>query len=278
MSDALLEVEGLETAYGASQVLFGLSLDDPGRRGRDAARAQRHGQDDHRALDPRPDAAARRCDHVPRRAHRAPRGRRIARAGIALVPEGRQIFPNLTVRENLVAFADNRCGARAPWNLERVYALFPRLQERAENMGNQLSGGEQQMLAIGRALMTNPHLLDSRRGDRRPGAADPRGDLALPRRPQGGRPDDPGHRQVRRAPGARGRPAHHHRARPRGVAGRLQRAGRRSRAVAPVSRSLSRANCRNSLRFRTVSGRTACVTRGEPCDCATSIVRACLPR
>ena len=63
------------------------------------------------------------------------------------------------MRENLVAFADNRCGAREPWNLERVYALFPRLQQRAENMGNQLSGGEQQMLAIGRALMTNPHLL-----------------------------------------------------------------------------------------------------------------------
>jgi branched-chain amino acid transport system ATP-binding protein len=84
---------------------------------------------------------------------------RIARAGIALVPEGRQIFPNLTVRENLVAFADNRSGARDPWTLERVFALFPRLHERADNMGNQLSGGEQQMLAIGRALMTNPYLL-----------------------------------------------------------------------------------------------------------------------
>jgi branched-chain amino acid transport system ATP-binding protein len=84
---------------------------------------------------------------------------RIARAGIALVPEGRQIFPNLTVRENLVAFADNRNSSTAPWTLERVFELFPRLAERAENMGNQLSGGEQQMLAIGRALMTNPHLV-----------------------------------------------------------------------------------------------------------------------
>jgi branched-chain amino acid transport system ATP-binding protein len=84
---------------------------------------------------------------------------RIARAGMAVVPEGRQIFPNLSVRENLLAFAGNRSGAREPWTLERVYALFPRLEERAGNLGNQLSGGEQQMLAIGRALMTNPHLL-----------------------------------------------------------------------------------------------------------------------
>ncbi|MDQ5880409.1 MAG: branched-chain amino acid transport system ATP-binding protein, partial [Pseudomonadota bacterium] len=84
---------------------------------------------------------------------------RIGRAGIALVPEGRQIFPNLSVRENLVAFAANRRGVVGPWTLERVFALFPRLAERQQNMGNQLSGGEQQMLAIGRALMTNPRLL-----------------------------------------------------------------------------------------------------------------------
>jgi branched-chain amino acid transport system ATP-binding protein len=83
---------------------------------------------------------------------------RIGRAGIALVPEGRRIFPNLSVRENLLAFAARR-GAVPPWTLERVYALFPRLAERAGNMGLQLSGGEQQMLAIGRALMTNPKLL-----------------------------------------------------------------------------------------------------------------------
>jgi branched-chain amino acid transport system ATP-binding protein len=84
---------------------------------------------------------------------------RVGRAGIALVPEGRRIFPNLTVRENLVAFAADRRCAATPWTLERVYALFPRLAERADNMGSQLSGGEQQMLAIGRALMTNPSLL-----------------------------------------------------------------------------------------------------------------------
>jgi branched-chain amino acid transport system ATP-binding protein len=80
---------------------------------------------------------------------------RIAKAGLGLVPEGRQIFPNLTVEENLVATA--RGGG--PWTLERIYGLFPRLKERRRNMGNQLSGGEQQMLAIGRALMTNPKLL-----------------------------------------------------------------------------------------------------------------------
>jgi len=84
---------------------------------------------------------------------------RIARMGLAVVPEGRQIFPNLSVQENLLAFGANRNASETPWSLERVYALFPRLQERRRNMGNQLSGGEQQMLAIGRALMTNPHLL-----------------------------------------------------------------------------------------------------------------------
>jgi branched-chain amino acid transport system ATP-binding protein len=84
---------------------------------------------------------------------------RIARLGMALVPEGRQIFPNLTVRENLVAFAENRSGRADPWTVEKVLEFFPRIAERQNNMGNQLSGGEQQMLAIGRALVTNPHLL-----------------------------------------------------------------------------------------------------------------------
>ena len=84
---------------------------------------------------------------------------RIARQGIALVPEGRQIFPNLSVRENLVAFAENRSGRADPWTVAKVLEFFPRLEERKSNMGNQLSGGEQQMLAIGRALVTNPYLL-----------------------------------------------------------------------------------------------------------------------
>ncbi len=85
---------------------------------------------------------------------------RIARLGMAIVPEGRQCFPNLTVREHLTAFAAHR-NADTPqhWDLDRVFEMFPRLRERANNMGNQLSGGEQQMLAIGRALVTNPRLL-----------------------------------------------------------------------------------------------------------------------
>jgi branched-chain amino acid transport system ATP-binding protein len=82
-----------------------------------------------------------------------------ARRGIGLVPEGRGIFPNLTVRENLLATAIRRADVQHPWTLERVYGLFPGLRERAKNLGSDLSGGEQQMLAIGRALMTNPKLL-----------------------------------------------------------------------------------------------------------------------
>ncbi|HEY9272480.1 MULTISPECIES: ABC transporter ATP-binding protein [Achromobacter] len=85
---------------------------------------------------------------------------RIARVGVAIVPEGRQCFPNLTVREHLTAFVAGRNpDIGEPWTPERVFELFPRLHERARNMGNQLSGGEQQMLAIGRALVTNPRLL-----------------------------------------------------------------------------------------------------------------------
>lgn len=85
---------------------------------------------------------------------------RIARLGLAIVPEGRQCFPNLSVREHLTAFAAQRNGkASQRWDLERVFEMFPRLRERQSNMGNQLSGGEQQMLAIGRALVTNPKLL-----------------------------------------------------------------------------------------------------------------------
>jgi branched-chain amino acid transport system ATP-binding protein len=83
----------------------------------------------------------------------------VAKLGIGLVPEGRQVFPNLTARENLVATAANRGSASDPWTLDKVCALFPRLAERLASMANLLSGGEQQMLAIGRALMTNPRLL-----------------------------------------------------------------------------------------------------------------------
>ncbi|HVL76411.1 MAG TPA: ABC transporter ATP-binding protein [Noviherbaspirillum sp.] len=155
----LLRVDQLETAYGSSQVLFGVSFDI--REGEVATLLGRNGVGKTttlRSILGLTPARRGAIEFLGQRIERLPADR-IARLGIGIVPEGRQIFPNLSVRENLVAFAGNRSGSKDPWTLERVYAMFPRLQERANNMGNQLSGGEQQMLAIGRALMTNPHLL-----------------------------------------------------------------------------------------------------------------------
>ncbi|MFO1220396.1 MAG: ABC transporter ATP-binding protein [Burkholderiaceae bacterium] len=155
----MLEVEGIDTAYGASQALFGLSLTV--RRGEVATLLGRNGMGKTTTVRSIVGLTPARAGTIRFRGERIERARpdRIARMGIALVPEGRQIFPNLTVRENLMAFADNRCASAEPWTLERVVALFPVLGERASHMGHQLSGGEQQMLAIGRALVTNPHLL-----------------------------------------------------------------------------------------------------------------------
>lgn len=155
----IMQVDNIETAYGCSQVLFGISFDI--RQGEVATLLGRNGVGKTTALrsilglTPIRQGSIHFCD----RRIDALATDRIARIGIAIVPEGRQIFPNLTVRENLIAFAANRNKTSEPWTLARVYRLFPRLQERAGNLGNQLSGGEQQMLAIGRALMTNPHLL-----------------------------------------------------------------------------------------------------------------------
>jgi branched-chain amino acid transport system ATP-binding protein len=155
----LLEVENLETAYGASQVLFGISIQI--RQGEAVTLLGRNGMGKTttvRSIMGLTRASGGAISFRDRRIEReAPD--RIARLGIALVPEGRQIFPNLSVREHLVAFAENRSGRNDPWTPEKVFTLFPRLGERSQNMGNQLSGGEQQMLAIGRALVTNPHLL-----------------------------------------------------------------------------------------------------------------------
>jgi branched-chain amino acid transport system ATP-binding protein len=156
---ALLQVENLETAYGASQVLFGVDLVI--RPGEVATLLGRNGMGKTttvRSIMGLTPAKGGSIRFLGRRIERL-RPDRVARGGVALVPEGRQIFPNLTVRENLVAFAGNRSGARDPWTLDRVFAFFPQLAARVDNLGNQLSGGEQQMLAIGRALMTNPHLL-----------------------------------------------------------------------------------------------------------------------
>jgi len=157
--EVLLQVQGLETAYGESQVLFGIDFSI--RAGETATLLGRNGMGKTTTIRSLLGLTRARAGSVHFRGERIDNMAtdRIARMGIALVPEGRQIFPNLTVKENLVAFAANRRGVSEPWTLDRVYALFPRLAERAGNMGNQLSGGEQQMLAIGRALMTNPHLM-----------------------------------------------------------------------------------------------------------------------
>ena len=155
----ILAAQGLHTYYGASHVLHGVDLEVGvgesvcllGRNGMGktttirtlfgltpprAGAVRIHGRDT--TADP---------PHV------------VARRGLALVPEGRGVFPNLTVEENLVMAARAGDGGRMDWDLGRVVGMFPRLGERMSNMGNQLSGGEQQMLAIGRALMTNPVLL-----------------------------------------------------------------------------------------------------------------------
>ena len=155
----LLEVRDLETAYGTSQVLFGVGLEiNPGEV---STLLGRNGMGKTTTVRSILGLTRPLRGTIAFRGHRiageAPD--RIARMGIALVPEGRQIFPNLSVREHLVAFAQNRAGRADPWTPQRVFELFPRLKEREDNQGNQLSGGEQQMLAIGRALVTNPHLL-----------------------------------------------------------------------------------------------------------------------
>ena len=154
----MLSVRNLNASYGLGQVLFGVDLDVGegevvgllGRNGMGKTTTvmsvlglmPAHGE-------------------VHFEGHRIDRlqAYRIPRSGIGLVPEGRRIFPNLTVRENLIATAGNRRGTPSPWTLDKVIKLFPKLGERLGNYGNRLSGGEQQMLAIGRALMTNPKLL-----------------------------------------------------------------------------------------------------------------------
>jgi branched-chain amino acid transport system ATP-binding protein len=155
----LLEVENLDTAYGASQVLFDLSLTiDAGEA---VTLLGRNGMGKTTTVRSIMGLCRARGGTISFRGQRIERQApdRIARMGIALVPEGRQIFPNLSVREHLVAFAENRSGRADPWTPEKVLHLFGNLRQRQDHMGNQLSGGEQQMLAIGRALVTNPYLL-----------------------------------------------------------------------------------------------------------------------
>jgi branched-chain amino acid transport system ATP-binding protein len=157
--DTLLEIDDLQTAYGASQILFGVGFTM--RAGEVATLLGRNGMGKTTTVRSIIGLSKSHGGTIRFLGERVETlsADRIARMGMAVVPEGRMIFATLSVQENLQAFAGNRCASREPWTLERVYHLFPRLKERARNMGNQLSGGEQQMLAIGRALMTNPHLL-----------------------------------------------------------------------------------------------------------------------
>lgn len=155
----MLRVNGLEAAYGESQVLFGIDFEIGA--GDVATLLGRNGMGKTTTI------AAIMGVLPPKAGTILFEGQsitglpsyRVARAGLGLVPEGRQIFPNLSVRENLVATASNRSRAATPWTLARVLDLFPTLGARLDSLGSLLSGGEQQMLAIGRALMTNPRLL-----------------------------------------------------------------------------------------------------------------------
>lgn len=156
---ALLHCEALCAGYGRSQVLFDVDLRI--HEGEVLTLLGRNGMGKSTLIKTLigalvPDAGAIYFDGQPIHGQAADA---IARRGIAIVPEGRLCFPNLTVEEHLVAFAAQRDTQRSPWTLERIYEMFPRLRERAQHMGHQLSGGEQQMLAIGRALSTNPRLL-----------------------------------------------------------------------------------------------------------------------
>jgi branched-chain amino acid transport system ATP-binding protein len=155
----ILELNNVKTFYGASQVLFGVTMSIGhgevvtlmGRNGMGKTTTVRSIMGLTPALE-----GSITFDGVDIR-NRPPH--KIAELGVGLVPEGRQIFPNLTVRENLIATSANNAGTDTPWTMDRVIDLFPRLGERLSRYGRTLSGGEQQMLAIGRALMTNPKLM-----------------------------------------------------------------------------------------------------------------------
>ncbi|MDH4190504.1 MAG: ABC transporter ATP-binding protein [Betaproteobacteria bacterium] len=159
MSEAVLRIEGLEAAYGASQILFGIDLEI--RAGEMVALLGRNGMGKTTSVRSIMGLTPPKAGTIVFRgcpiAGMTPD--RIARLGIALVPEGRQVFASLSVHEHLVAFAANRCGSADPWTPRRVYERFPHLARRRDEYADRLSGGEQQMLAIGRALVTNPYLL-----------------------------------------------------------------------------------------------------------------------
>jgi len=155
----MLEVADMETCYGNIQALFGMTLSCA--EGEVTTLLGRNGMGKTTTVSSIIGLLASRAGEIrfnDQLINNWP-SYKIAQLGIGLVPEGRQIFPNLSVRENLVATAANYSASNDPWTLDRVLEFFPRLQERLGNQGRQLSGGEQQMLAIGRALMLNPRLL-----------------------------------------------------------------------------------------------------------------------
>ncbi|MCY4502213.1 MAG: ATP-binding cassette domain-containing protein, partial [Alphaproteobacteria bacterium] len=150
----MLRIEDLETFYGRSQALFGVSLEvgegeAVGFMGRNGMGKTTTVNSLFGIVSPAAGAVLFQGREL-----RGMPSHRIARLGLGLVPEGRQVFPNLTVEENLVAAAGNRGAQANPWTAPRIFTMFPELEARRRNMGNLLSGGEQQMLAIGRALMT----------------------------------------------------------------------------------------------------------------------------
>lgn len=155
----MLQVSDLATYYGSSQALFSVNLEL--KAGEVATLLGRNGMGKTTTIHSIMGivAPARGSIRFEGEELFGRKSFRIANLGLGLVPEGRRIFPNLSLTENLIATASNHLGLADPWTVERVFALFPELAARASSMGNLLSGGEQQMLAIGRALMTNPKLL-----------------------------------------------------------------------------------------------------------------------
>lgn len=155
----MLKVSGLETFYGASQALFGMDFEI--EEGEVVTLLGRNGMGKTTTINSLMGIVKPSAGSIQFSGHElaGEKSFKIAKLGLGLVPEGRQIFPNLSARENLIATASNHLGMSNPWTMERIYNLFPELATRASSMGNLLSGGEQQMLAVGRALMTNPKLL-----------------------------------------------------------------------------------------------------------------------
>jgi branched-chain amino acid transport system ATP-binding protein len=155
----VLRIENLETFYGSSQALFGMSLEVA--RGEVVTLLGRNGMGKTTTVHTIMGLVPSRSGQITFEGQHLEGlpSYKIAQLGLGLVPEGRQVFPNLTVRENLIATAANRFNRADAWSLEDIFAMFPMLAARRHSMGQRLSGGEQQMLAIGRALMTNPKLL-----------------------------------------------------------------------------------------------------------------------